>query len=1162
MPCPAEAANTNYDLFGGFIPEGKPKIDGKIGLNEWDEMGHRVLYKFFGEDSKIDIYLMWDATYLYVGAAIEDYELWVDSFKASEPWVSTWDDDAFKLEIDPDYSRHEYLQATDRSFAINADGSAYRFDKGDGSGGLSGAALIDQIIKSVNYHGKLNDYRFHEWKTSAQQDKGFVVEAAISWRNIFGSQSAKAPSDGYSIGLNFTNIEDDTGGALDATYKREWKRVPDEVTRFMGEEEHPENWAEFVISSTSDSTAPSPLAGLKVTRITPFTASISFTASGDNGSAGYARSYEIRYSSSQINEQNWHSATVYKNNFRPQMAGKEEKFKLIGFLPNTRYYIAIKAVDERNNASPLASTTFLTPGAASGDKGFIAIDPGQRYLRWEKGDPFVVIGDNQAITWPKIRAFYNGSMWDDAQKKMVNPYNLQEGRDFLRSISEHGVNTIRIMAEDIRTAHPIYLFSDVSKGPNAISYNQATLDFLSTLLDECAVYGISVIVVPFDTFYYRLNWSKVPFSTSMGGPLSDPSHLCEQSSWDYLKAVLAKLYDEIGDRKNLLAWDLLNEFDSDEPGIGWNRAAFEKKEALISELATYMRSLDQDHLIHVSSVRWDPKFTTHMASSPTSNIMGADPMLVLNNVRYDFNCTHTYYHDIRDPNLNHPNNRTAPDGSFTYQLGVTDLDNTIAPAPRIKHGLQFYYANALTPKPYFNTEWGPIVFYVSDYDQYFSETDDYQYYHNASWGFLSNGDVGSGLRWPGDVLFDRVLPDQMRKYQLAMHNFIASNLKFSNFTPTQIGQCMRVLGTEIPVIKGGITYGKQGIIFLVKDERKGQHGNVSKATLMVPSLDPLKDFRFEFWDSSDETKKSPISSATVSSDVFGRTTLDIPTFSLTQAIKFYQLESTTVAEGVVAVDNIWIKAVLKPTWTGNVTLRWRKGGEDVSPAGDKSVWGYLYAGPKDFPYGSLSNPEVFVKIYIASNGWKNIAFNHVTVDKVDVFSALDYNGQHDQKGEISLDNRVVAHSYDPVGNPTPSTSAGSLFSGWACYPSVEFFPIRDSGYGATKDLWIKAVLKPAWTSHVTLRWQKGGEDVSPAGATTVWGYLYADPADFPYGSESNPEVFVKIYKAENGWQNIAFNHVTVDDVDVFSALSYDGKVDQQGTISIKNRIAPHPYDPI
>ncbi|MCP5052252.1 MAG: hypothetical protein GY940_34105, partial [bacterium] len=65
-------------------------------------------------------------------------------------------------------------------------------------------------------------------------------------------------------------------------------------------------------------------------------------------------------------------------------------------------------------------------------------------------------------------------------------------------------------------------------------------------------------------------------------------------------------------------------------------------------------------------------------------------------------------------------------------------------------------------------------------------------------------------------------------------------------------------------------------------------------------------------------------------------------------------------------------------------------------------------------YGSVYNPEIFVKVYIASSGWCNIAFNHVTVDDVTVSSAHNYNGAADMTESVNLIDRLVEHQYDGV----------------------------------------------------------------------------------------------------------------------------------------------------
>ena len=93
---------------------------------------------------------------------------------------------------------------------------------------------------------------------------------------------------------------------------------------------------------------------------------------------------------------------------------------------------------------------------------------------------------------------------------------------------------------------------------------------------------------------------------------------------------------------------------------------------------------------------------------------------------------------------------------------------------------------------------------------------------------------------------------------------------------------------------------------------------------------------------------------------------------------------------------------------------WKEVGSDTTLNGDKVISGYFYADPADFAYGSRYNPEIFVKIYIAGNGWCNILFNHVTVDDVAIYSAHKYSGTADMAGSVTRSSRLEAHQYDGV----------------------------------------------------------------------------------------------------------------------------------------------------
>jgi hypothetical protein len=251
--------------------------------------------------------------------------------------------------------------------------------------------------------------------------------------------------------------------------------------------------------------------------------------------------------------------------------------------------------------------------------------------------------------------------------------------------------------------------------------------------------------------------------------------------------------------------------------------------------------------------------------------------------------------------------------------------------------------------------------------------------------------------------------------------------------------------------------------------------------------------------------------------------------------------------GYDITSSLWAKAILQVSGAP-VTLVWQVVGTDITPSGDQVISGYFYADPNDFAFGSQYNPELFVKIYIAKSGWCNIAFNHVTVDNVTIYSAHKYAGAAQQTGTAMLSKRLVEHQYNGVAIQNTPQANGVLAP-----------HSTDSGYIMTSGLWAKAILQPG-IGPVTLIWKEVGSDTTPSGDKVVSGYFYADPGDFAYGSEFNPEVFVKIYIAKSGWCNIAFNHVTVDNVGISSAHNYAGFANQSGTASLAGRLVEDQYD--
>jgi hypothetical protein len=118
----------------------------------------------------------------------------------------------------------------------------------------------------------------------------------------------------------------------------------------------------------------------------------------------------------------------------------------------------------------------------------------------------------------------------------------------------------------------------------------------------------------------------------------------------------------------------------------------------------------------------------------------------------------------------------------------------------------------------------------------------------------------------------------------------------------------------------------------------------------------------------------------------------------------------------------------------------------------------------------------------------------------------------------------------------------------------------DTGYLVTDDLWIRAVINTVEKGPIEAVWQQGGEDTTAADDQVIWGHFYADPNDVTWGSEDNPDLFVKIWFDHGGRLDVNFFHVSVPDIVVYSDYPYDGTVDEQGTTTMSTRYIRQYYE--
>jgi chitodextrinase len=139
-----------------------------------------------------------------------------------------------------------------------------------------------------------------------------------------------------------------------------------------------------------DTTPPAAVTDLSVSAVDANEITLSWTASGDDGTAGAATSYDVRYSTLPITDDaTFAAATALTGLPAPKAAGSAETFTVTGLAAATDYYFAMKVADEAPNSSAMSNvlqvTTLppdVTPPAAVADLSASTLDSARIQLAW------------------------------------------------------------------------------------------------------------------------------------------------------------------------------------------------------------------------------------------------------------------------------------------------------------------------------------------------------------------------------------------------------------------------------------------------------------------------------------------------------------------------------------------------------------------------------------------------------------------------------------------------------------------------------------------------------------------------------------------------------------------------------------------------------------
>jgi hypothetical protein len=105
----------------------------------------------------------------------------------------------------------------------------------------------------------------------------------------------------------------------------------------------------------------------EIVDVTPTGATIRFIAPGDDGELGRVTGYEIRYLAREMTADNFGTGMLLPTTVTPLEPGQLQLLELTGLLPETDYWVGIRAFDDCRNTSALAIVRVTTASRLAGE---------------------------------------------------------------------------------------------------------------------------------------------------------------------------------------------------------------------------------------------------------------------------------------------------------------------------------------------------------------------------------------------------------------------------------------------------------------------------------------------------------------------------------------------------------------------------------------------------------------------------------------------------------------------------------------------------------------------------------------------------------------------------------------------------------------------------
>lgn len=141
------------------------------------------------------------------------------------------------------------------------------------------------------------------------------------------------------------------------------------------------NWSDIsnVVTATTaesgDETLPDAVNDLDGTALSTSSVLLTWTAPGDDGATGTAAEYDIRYTTNELTNASWESATRASGEPAPDSAGTVQQMTVAGLEAGEDYYFAMKTRDEAGNESAISNIEMVnTPADQTSPPGLLVPD--------------------------------------------------------------------------------------------------------------------------------------------------------------------------------------------------------------------------------------------------------------------------------------------------------------------------------------------------------------------------------------------------------------------------------------------------------------------------------------------------------------------------------------------------------------------------------------------------------------------------------------------------------------------------------------------------------------------------------------------------------------------------------------------------------------------